>query len=55
MQQKPKYSRPAILFMALIGMSVGVVTVLMFRDIAIPQHQIEKELDAKAFTHSSEQ
>jgi len=50
MQQKHKYSRVGVLFMAVLGVSIAVVTVLMLRDIPVPQQTIEKELDASAFT-----
>jgi len=50
MQQKRHYySRAGVLLMALLGVSVGVVVVLMIKDITPPQQPIEKQIDASAF------
>lgn len=52
MQQKRKFSRPVVLLMATLGMTVGVVVVLLAKDVKAPQQMIEKELDAGAFAQS---
>lgn len=52
MQQKRKYySRPMVLFMAVIGVTVAVVAVLAIKEIKPPQQVIEKELDAGALAN----
>jgi hypothetical protein len=48
MQAKPRYSRPMVLLMMLIGLTSGLVVVLLTRDITPPQQQVEKPLNVVA-------
>lgn len=50
MQHKPRYSRPIVLSMALLGLVTAVVAVLLMRDLTVPQQLVEKPLDVQALS-----
>ncbi len=48
MQAKPRYSRPVVLLMMLVGLTFGVFFVLLSRPITPPQQPVEKPIDVRA-------